>query len=229
MTRAAPATTNRRRAGPARTRARRGDGELLRDEIVEAAALLLGQTGDEDAVSIRAVAEAVGVTPPSIYLHFADKTALMYAVCEAHFTALDRQIEKAAARASDPLDELRRRGEAYIRFGLDNPEHYRILFMSRPRPPGWNEERLPTAAAFQHLVEAVQRAIDAGAVPAQDPVVVAVGLWATVHGLTSLLIAKPEFPWPPVKRLVEHLVETSVRGLAPSDANRPRPATRRRR
>jgi AcrR family transcriptional regulator len=213
VTRAAAPATGRGSRHHGRTRARRGDGELLHVEIVAAAARLLAETGDEDAVSIRAVAAAVGVTPPSIYLHFADKTALMYAVCEERFTALDREIEKAAARASDPLDEIRRRGEAYVRFGLDNPEQYRILFMGRPRPPLWNEERLRTASAFEHLVEAVQRAIDAGVVPTQDPVLVALGLWASVHGITSLMIAKPEFPWPPVKQIIDHQMATYVRGL----------------
>ena len=60
-----------------RTRARRGEGERLREEILDAAERLLIETGNRDAVSIRAVAEAVGVTPPSIYLHFADKTELL--------------------------------------------------------------------------------------------------------------------------------------------------------
>jgi AcrR family transcriptional regulator len=55
-----------------RRRARRGEGEKLREEILEAAERLLLQTGSEEMVQVRAVAEAVGVTPPSIYLHFAD-------------------------------------------------------------------------------------------------------------------------------------------------------------
>jgi len=197
-----------------RTRARRGDGELLHQEIVAAAARLLAETGDEEAVSIRAVAAAVGVTAPSIYLHFADKTALMYAVCEERFVALDQFMEKAAAAASDPLDELQRRGRAYVRFGLDNPEHYRILFMGRDRPPMWDVERLPSAACFGHLVESVQRAIAAGVIAAPDPVVVAVGLWAEVHGITSLLIAKPDFPWPPTEELIDHVCAVHCAGLS---------------
>ena len=70
-------------ASPRRARARRGEGPRLREEILAAATRLLAETGDEEAVSIRAVAEAVGVTPPSIYLHFADKTELIFAVCES--------------------------------------------------------------------------------------------------------------------------------------------------
>ena len=209
---------------PARLRARRGEGEALRDEIVEAAARLLGETGDEDAVSMRAVAAAAGVTPPSIYLHFPDKTALMFAVCEERFAALDRMSEEAAAAAADPLDELYRRGEAYIRFGLENPEHYRILFMGRDEPLEYDEERLRQTACFGHLVEAVGRAMDTGAIASGDPMVVAIGLWASVHGITSLMIAKPNFPWPPLPALTSHILSTAVAALDSSAGGRGWPA-----
>src|SRR3954462_12451882 len=103
-----------------RARARRGEGERLRDEILAAAERLLIRTGDQEAVSIRAIAEAAGVTPPSIYLHFADKTQLLTAVCSARFAEFDRYLEEAASGVDDPLDALWARGRAYVRFGLDN-------------------------------------------------------------------------------------------------------------
>src|SRR6185295_14050813 len=64
-----------------RRRAPRGSGDQLRDEILDATTGLLLETGHAKAVSIRSVAQRVGVTPPSIYLHFADKEALLDAVC----------------------------------------------------------------------------------------------------------------------------------------------------
>lgn len=197
-----------------RQRARRGEGERLREEILAAAERLLIETGDRDAVSIRAVAEAVGVTPPSIYLHFADKTELLFAVCEKHFEVLDRHIEEAATRSDDPLESLRLRGHAYVQFGLDHPEHYRILFMGRPdeTPDDFGDDRLRQSASFDHLVDGVRRCIDAGAMTG-DPSLIALGLWSVVHGVTSLLIAKPDFPWPPVDQLVEHVVSVQMEGL----------------
>src|SRR5437899_5757868 len=89
-----------------RRRAPRGQGERLREEILAAAERLLIQTGDVEAVSIRAVADAVGVTPPSIYLHFADKNELLWAVCERHFTVLDQVMERATAGINDPIRSL---------------------------------------------------------------------------------------------------------------------------
>ncbi|MCA1708231.1 MAG: TetR/AcrR family transcriptional regulator, partial [Actinobacteria bacterium] len=60
-----------------RSRARRGEGDKLREDIIEAAERLLVETGDQASVSIRAIARSAGVTPPSIYLHFADKEGLL--------------------------------------------------------------------------------------------------------------------------------------------------------
>jgi AcrR family transcriptional regulator len=183
---------------------------------VAAAARLLAETGDEQAVSIRAIADAVGVTPPSIYRHFADKTELMFAVSEDRFQELDRRTEAAGAAATDPLDEIARRGEAYIRFGLENPEHYRILFMEREQPFTFSPEQMARVAAFNHMVEAVRRAIDAGAIATGDPVLITIALWAAVHGITSLLITKPGFPWPPLDAVIAQVLRLGAVGLTGS-------------
>src|SRR5439155_20099 len=123
--------------------------------------------------------DEVGVTPPSIYLHFADKLELVFAVCEKHFATFDQTLEEAAAGATSAFESLRLRGEAYVRFGLGHPEEYRILFMSKPAatPEGWSKERLMGNAAFGHLVEAVQRGMDEGDIAPGNPVLVASGLW----------------------------------------------------
>lgn len=198
-----------------RTRARRGEGERLRDEILDAAERLLIETGNEEAVSIRAVAEAVGVTPPSIYLHFADKNELIFAVCEKHYDQFDRFMEAAAGGSDDPLESLRLRGRAYVQFGLDHPEHYRILFMGRSddSPEDFEEKRMRRIASFDHLVQGVQRCIDAGVIATDDPVKLAVGMWSAVHGITSLLISKPGFPWPEIDGLLDHILTTQIKGL----------------
>ena len=108
-----------------RQRARRGEGDRLRGEILAAAEDLLVETADESAVSIRAIAERVGVTAPSIYRHFADKDTLILSVVESVFGRLDAALEAAAAGAADPFDEIMRKGRAYVDFGLAHPEHYR--------------------------------------------------------------------------------------------------------
>jgi AcrR family transcriptional regulator len=205
---------SRTRASMKRTRARKGEGEQLRAHILEAATELLIETGDQEAVSIRAVADRVGVTPPSIYMHFADKNDLLFAACEQHFNELDRRIEEAAEGIDDPIESLRQRGRAYVQFGLDRPEQYRILFMSKPAaaPEGFQEERLKGSGAFTHLVEAVERAHRAGYLQ-DDPLEVAICLWAAVHGITSLLLSHPNFPWPDIDRTIDAVLELQMRAV----------------
>jgi AcrR family transcriptional regulator len=187
-----------------RTRARRGEGALLREELLTAADALLIETASEEAVSIRAIAERVGVTPPSIYRHFADKDQLLFAVCERTFRQLDDAMEQAADGLDDPFDALVVRGITYVRFGLDHPEHYRVLFMShvKDHPAEVVDDRLSSEAiqgseAFNHLVDAAARVLGRKRRP--SAIELASEIWAFVHGLTSLRITFPTMPWPPVE------------------------------
>ena len=181
-----------------RTRYRRGEGARLRDEILDAAAALLSETGDVDAVTIRAVAQAVGVTAPSVYMHFPDKDALVFAVCERQFRALEAFIESRVADIDDPVEQLRERGVAYVQFGLEHPEQYRMLFMLRPGSSMSHPdmEAVLECSGYGKLRGNVERIKAAGRLRSDDTASVTLSIWVAVHGLTSLLIAKPEFPWP---------------------------------
>ncbi len=196
---------------------RRGEGALLHTEVLDAVDRLLLAGADEGAISVRRIAAEVGVSPPAIYRHFPDKATLLFSVCERHFAAFDQALLEAEAGVTDPLEALYARGRAYAQFGLSNPEYYRILFMGRSGadPQNWSAERLGAAAAFTHQVEAVQRCIDSGAfAPLADARLIAIGLWAAVHGVVSLVISKPGFPWPPLDILVDHVLYTCGAGLA---------------
>ena len=165
---------------------------------------------------MRAVADAVGVTPAAIYRHFTDRNELIFEVCERRFRELDRVVEQAAASSRDPLESLRRRGRAYVRFGVAHPEEYRIWFMSKPGvTPDWTTSRIMQGPVVTHLVQAVQACLDAGVIRPADPTLVAFGLWSAVHGLTSLLITKPAFPWPDLDELLDHILSAVVVGLVP--------------
>jgi AcrR family transcriptional regulator len=181
-----------------RTRLRRGEGARLRDEILDAATALLSETGDVDAVTIRAVAQAVGVTPPSVYMHFPDKDALVFAVCERQFCALEAFIESEVADIADPVEQLRERAVAYVRFGLEHAEQYRMLFMLRPgsSPSHPDLAAVMRCTGYGKLHDNVERIKAAGRLRTDDTASATLSLWVAVHGLTSLLIAKPAFPWP---------------------------------
>ena len=131
----------------------------------------------------------------------------------------EQQALTAVEGIENPLIRLRRRAGAYIEFGLANPEHYRLLMMSRPdcTPERFLDERLISTSAFDHTVDDVRAAIDTGRLRFEDPVLVASGLWMMVHGVTSLLIAKPDFPWPDHEALIGHVLTVYGGGLAGDD------------
>jgi AcrR family transcriptional regulator len=201
---------------PRRERARRGEGDRLREEILEAAEFLLAKYGHDDAVSIRAVANRVGCTPPAIYLHFADKTQLLFEVCGRRFVELNARIDAAVAAHTDPVEQLKAGAIAYIAFGLEHPEHYRILFMQKPilTPEQWRDLRLSGAAGFDGLRDRVAKALETGALSG-EPQHIALGVWQLSHGIVSLIIAKPDWSWDDVHSMTEHLLGAYLKGLRP--------------
>ena len=96
-------------------------------------------------------------------------------------------------------------GVAYIEFGIANPEPYRIMFLTAPDvvPPEYHGKVLADSAAFGMLLRCVQDAIDAGRLRPEynDAYPTSLGLWARVHGLTSLWVTKPDLPWPGTERV----------------------------
>jgi AcrR family transcriptional regulator len=173
-------------------RANPGEGARLRAEIVDAAAALLIEAGTEQALTLRAVARRAGVTTPSVYLHFADKDALVRAVCLRVWDELGERVQTTAATAAeDPLLALGRSGRVYVRFALDHPIQYRLLMMT----PTAADTPPAATAWFQSVMEAVEACVAAGILHG-DRANLAVGLWSVVHGLASLLITQTGFPWP---------------------------------
>ncbi|MBA2315868.1 MAG: TetR/AcrR family transcriptional regulator [Chloroflexi bacterium] len=186
-----------------RTRNAKGQGARLRDDILEAGMVVLAEAADARQVTIRAVAAAAGVTPPSIYLYFPDRAALLRALVQRGFQMFDRVLDEAARGISDPRDALRRRSHAYIAFAAVHPGEYRVVFSAAglgPEelevPPG---ERHPGHPSFEALVAAVVPCVP----PNSDPLFVAVQLWSFLHGLADLRLTKPELPWPAAEELID--------------------------
>jgi AcrR family transcriptional regulator len=169
-----------------RTPARRGEGERLRQEILDAAIALIADRGDE-AVSMRAIARAVGVTPPAVYLHFADKHELMLAVLEHVFADLARALEEADN--GEPHERVRGLMRAYVSWGIAHPGRYKIAYegaIARDLPP--DIERPLGRPQLERLVSAT------AATRPRDAMRTATQLWACAHGVVSLRLNKPHAP-----------------------------------
>ncbi|MGZ8802414.1 MAG: TetR/AcrR family transcriptional regulator [Mycobacterium sp.] len=207
-----------------RPRAPRGSGDQLRDEILDAATDLLLETGDAKAVSIRSVAQRVGVTPPSIYLHFADKDALLDAVCVRYFEKLDEEMQEVAGHAGEggpsAIDVLRAQGLAYVRFALKTPELYRIATMGQGRP-GSEVDMTLNSSAFMHMRTSVEALIEEGIYPPGDPTTLALELWTVAHGVAALLMFRPYLPWGDVEEFADRVLRSVCSGHIVSGAVRP--------
>ena len=196
-----------------RSRAPRGSGDLLRDEILDAATDLLLETGHATSVSIRSVAQRVGVTPPSIYLHFADKDALLDAVCARYFEKLDLEMQRAAREHTSPVDALRAQGQAYVRFAIRTPELYRIATMGEWRS-GRDIDVVLDSSAFQHMRATVQALVDDGIRLQDDPSTIALEFWTAAHGVAAMLIAKPHLPFGEAEAFADRVFRSAFIGRA---------------
>lgn len=192
-----------------RTRRRRGSGRELRTVILTATTELLGELGNVDALTMRAVATAAGVTAPSVYRHFPDKESLVRSVLEERFTAFAATLAAAAQEATDrgcgPLARLEGMAHAYVRAGLDGPGTYRVLFSATGAGPDGiglaPGAEHPGADSFRSLLDAVTACLALPGDPSAAEL--AVELWASLHGVVDLRITKPEMPWPEPSPLVE--------------------------
>ncbi|MEO7736343.1 MAG: TetR/AcrR family transcriptional regulator [Kofleriaceae bacterium] len=199
-----------------RTTNRRGEGRQLRDEIIEAARELLDASGDDTALSLRAVARKVGVAATSVYLHFADQDALLEAVMETTFARMMESVDAADAAPRAPADKLRARilalaEWAQAHFGLFKVLHESTLHMRRD-------------LAFMKkggtgATEAIQRCIDAGVAPPGEAKTIALDLRAAVHGMVTGRLNQPYLEWPSLEEQLERFL-TKLVGIPPKSRAR---------
>jgi hypothetical protein len=122
--------------------------------------------------------------------------------------------------SGDPVDFLRVAIPEYIRFGLANPDEYRIAFLLRDgrrkatRTP--EEQRTNVGlSVFKILESRVAAGLESGklTIPTASSKCAAQTLWASIHGLVALLLAYPDFDWAPVEDLIEAQTNMLLSGL----------------
>lgn len=185
-----------------RERNPRGQGERLRVDLVDAAVDLIAETGSVDGVSLRAAAKRAGVSPMAVYNHFADKDALLVAAVEHCWDEFQAAIA-ATLDEPEPSARLRAAGDAYVRFALEHPGRYAVMFSGTRNLP---ERAVPIGmSAFDTLVAMVADILD-GNHDRRDPAFVAVQVHTWIHGMVSLLGCAPDGPWPSTEALLDDLM-----------------------
>jgi AcrR family transcriptional regulator len=192
-----------------------------REKILDAARELFIAEG-YDGVSMRQVAEKIEYTPTTIYGYFRDKEELFLELCHSDLRDLAESFVKLA-QIPGLAQRLRRIGHAYIDFGLKNPNHYRMMFMTaHPEITEEVERRMgkgnPEKDAYAFLRHTVVEALAAGLFrnDLNDPELIAQTLWAGAHGMVSLQIAKGDdkwVPWRSLKRRADLMLDGLLKGL----------------
>jgi AcrR family transcriptional regulator len=200
---------------------RQRERDEVREKILDGARDLFVECGYE-GVTMRKVAERIEYSPTTIYLYFADKEALFQELCSADFARL-AGIFQSVALIPDPIERLRACARTYTQFGIEHPNHYRLMFMG-PHPVGPTEEDLahkgnPQEDAYAFLLSIVTSAIDEGVFRPEyrDAHLVAQTLWAAVHGVISLHIAhggESWANWAPLQQRADTMLDGILRGLA---------------
>ncbi len=185
-----------------RTRNPRGEGARLRQDIVRAATDLLDAGENAASVSLRSVANRVGISTPSIYSHFASREVILHAVVQTAFAELKDELQQALNDAgTEPIVQLRTLCARYLEFAQTRPQRYRILFggfwqVKDLEPPLAAREATVGQDVFELLVKALEQCVQAGQSASLNPTADAAVVWAGLHGLAGLRDAAPEFGWP---------------------------------
>jgi AcrR family transcriptional regulator len=196
------------------------DREKLRTLILDAARTLFVELGIE-AVSMREIARKINYSATTLYNHFADKEALLQAVCDEDFLALASGM-RDIMQLPGLIERIQALCIGYAQFALSHPNHYRLMFMTPRAPCNLDITKIQQGNTEQdgyaQLKLVVQAAYDAHLFKEDitDSELIAQTLWASTHGVCSLEIAlghEAWIHWTDIEKRL-HLMQSAIlRGL----------------
>ncbi len=180
----------------------------LRQTILEHARSLLIKEGIQQ-FSMRKLARVTECSPGTLYVYFRNREEILAQLVENAFEELYRELMAIEQSKGEPLQSLRDLMHAYVNFGLKYQDHYQFAFMiQRPDREGPYEPH----KAFDVLVEAVKVCIEQELFQRKDPILISKSLWVGIHGVTSLLIMLPRFPWGDEPVFIRHHIDVLIKG-----------------
>ncbi len=196
--------------------------EEMRRLVLDAALRLFLENGF-DKVSIRNIADAIEYSPATIYLYFKDKNELLFALHQQGFVKMIEAFEPIFL-LTEPFEKMMAMGRAYIRFAVENPQLFDLMFiMTAPMDKLDTEQWVEGDRAFALLERVVTECMDAGVFQRQSVQVVSMMIWSSIHGYTALFLRKrlgmiPECDRTQVMEAAFSLFcETLQRGLRPEN------------
>ncbi|WP_339879605.1 TetR/AcrR family transcriptional regulator [uncultured Algoriphagus sp.] len=166
--------------------------EELRETILKAAKSLFLERGIEKT-SMRTIADKIEYSPGIIYHYFKDKNEIFHALHQEGFKALSEKMEVLSV-VQDPLERIKAMGKIYVKFAMENPDMYDLMFIKDAPMCHVNdsekEEWKEGWFAFNGLRMTIVESLEKGYFPGHDAESLAYMVWSTVHGLVSLNIRK---------------------------------------
>lgn len=193
----------------------KGSGHLRRSEILEVAQKIFAEEGYEGA-TVRKIAEQVGVSSTAIYLHFPDKRAMLMEIATAALAPLlADSVVIAKAAGVDPKEKARRMMQAYMRFAVENPSAYDVVFSDAPRQlagaedPAWEV----FASYHRHFLAVITELANLGRLKVSNPHLGVQTLWSGCHGVIALRRANPHIRWSDYEEMRDAMIDGLLRGL----------------
>ena len=170
-----------------------------------------------DGISLRGLAAEAGCSRTTPYRYFKNKADILAAVRQSEFQRLADESERVARREPDPNKRLVALAGSYLRFAVERPDAYRVMYEINHR----DEQRYPELLkqikrSQQPMVSAVEAAIELGTIHG-DPINIVCVMWAGLHGLISLYLSDKLH----MGRDIEELAQVMVRSLGRAVASRP--------
>ena len=205
------ATTPRRSARKAK-----GDGHLRRAEILEAAERIFVAEGYEGA-TIRKIADEVGVSSTALYMHFQDKGCILLEICERTLRLLYERNSEIAAKPLDPVVRVEMMLDAYMRWGMEHPNAYQLVYSGRPLAAAtgpWPEDTKDLSTqCYESFCNVVREIAAAGRLRTGAADSAAQSLWMSCHGVVTLTASRPNFAWADRDELIKVTLDGLLHGL----------------
>lgn len=190
--------------------------EEFRREILNSARELFIDDGYE-RFSMRRLAEKIDYSPTTIYLYFKNKDDLLFAVCEEVAEHFLTKLSHIRSVQSKPLKALRQTMLYLVEFAFDNPNQYKVFFLTKPNVYGTQEEFMKKESmarnSYFEFRGIVQACVKAEKLQRMDIDVLTQVLATAPHGLISMTLYQNSFPWADRKVLSTTLVDGLLRGF----------------
>jgi len=162
--------------------------EVMQELILTTAMQLFINEGIEN-VSIRMIAEKIEYSPATIYLYFKDKGEILHALHTQGFEML-YSLQQSLDNETNPLVKLQKMGRLYMKFALEHPDHYDLMFIARGVAEKISEKKEWDVGnrSFQYLMDNVKDCIEQGYLAKADLIAATFAIWSIVHGMAALII-----------------------------------------